>query len=74
MNRLKKAADRLINEILAVGRGETVVVTCDDGTDRQMTLEIAEAAREAGALPLIIENHPSDASLSTWGVSTFLAP
>ncbi len=56
MNRLKKAADRLINEILAVGRGETVVVTCDDGTDRQMTLEIAEAAREAGALPLIIEN------------------
>lgn len=48
MKGLQKAADRLVNDMLAVQPGETVAVTCDPKTDREMTMEIAKAVHEAG--------------------------
>ena len=60
MKGLQKAADRLVNDMLAVQPGETVAVTCDPKTDREMTMEIAKAVHEAGAHPLIIENMPPE--------------
>ena len=60
MKGLQKATDRLVNDMLAVQPGETVAVTCDPKTDREMTMEIAKAVHEAGAHPLIIENMPPE--------------
>ena len=59
-NKLKEAASRLVNDILAVKAGESVAITCDPATDREMIKEIAQCIDADGAFPIILETYPPD--------------
>ena len=52
---LQIAADKLIREIFGVKAGETVTITTDYDSDMTVTRAVADAAQEAGAVPVIIQ-------------------
>lgn len=58
MNKLEKAACRLIHDILAVRARESVTITCDPRTDKEMVSKIAEQVHQAEGFPVIIETYP----------------
>lgn len=51
---LQKAADKLINEIFAVKKGEVVVITCDTLSDMGLIDAVASSAYAAGGVPMTI--------------------
>lgn len=51
---LQKASDRLINEILQVKEGETVVITADTCSNERVVNATAASAYAAGAKPMVI--------------------
>lgn len=51
---LQKAADRLINEILKVKVGETVLITADTCSDERIVNTTAASAHAAGAKPMVV--------------------
>lgn len=51
---LQKAADRLINEMLKVKVGETVLITADTSSDETVVNATAASAHAAGAKPIVI--------------------
>lgn len=52
---LQNAARKLIREIFAVTPGETVTLTLDCDSDLAVARVIADAAREAGAFPMLLQ-------------------
>ena len=52
---LQIAAGKLIREIFGVKPGETVTITTDYDSDMVVTRAVADAAQEAGAIPMIIQ-------------------
>ena len=52
---LQIAAEKLIREIFGVKPGETVTITTDYDSDMVVTRAVADAAQEAGAIPMIIQ-------------------
>ena len=51
---LQRAADKLIKEIFAVKKGETVIITADTGSDMDLVNAVASSAFSAGAMPMVI--------------------
>ena len=52
---LQIAAEKLIREIFGVKPGETVTITTDYDSDMVVTRAVADAAQEAGAVPMMIQ-------------------
>ncbi|CAM3850708.1 aminopeptidase [Parendozoicomonas haliclonae] len=52
---LQKAADTLVKEIMGAKPGESVVITCDTGSDMDVIDATARAAYSCGAKPVIIQ-------------------
>ena len=55
---LKKAAFKLVKEVMLIASGQTVIMTVDNRTDSGMVGAIAEAVEEQGAMPVVI-TYPS---------------
>lgn len=51
---VQKAADKLINDIFAVKKNESVVITCDTQSDMDIVNATASAVWSAGAHPMVI--------------------
>ena len=51
---LQKAADKLINEIFAVKKGETVVITADTISDEGLVDAVAASVYSVGGFPMVI--------------------
>lgn len=51
---LQKAADKLINEIFAVKKGETVVITADTMSDEGLVDAVAASVYSVGGFPMVI--------------------
>jgi len=51
---LQIAADKLIREIFAVKAGETVILTADGGSDKNVLQAVNDSVLEAGGHPMII--------------------
>lgn len=51
--RLLRAADNLVTESFAVSRGESVLITADYRTEKELLDAVAASVSRAGALPLI---------------------
>ena len=51
---LQKAADKLINEIFAVKKGETVVITADTMSDEGLVEAVAASVYSIGGFPMAV--------------------
>jgi 2,5-dihydroxypyridine 5,6-dioxygenase len=51
---LQHAADKLINEIFGVKKGETVIITADTMSDMTLVDAVASSAYAAGAIPMTV--------------------
>ncbi|WP_312647315.1 aminopeptidase [Aminipila sp.] len=51
---LQRSADKLINEIFGVKKGETVIITADTMSDMELVNAVAASAYAAGATPMTI--------------------
>ena len=51
---LQQAADKLVNEIFAVKKGETVVITADTLSDETLIDAVASSVYAAGGYPMTI--------------------
>ncbi len=51
---LQQAADKLINDIFAVKKGENVVITADTESDDVLVNAVASSAYAAGAYPMVV--------------------
>ena len=51
---LQKAADRVVNQMLRVKEGETVIITADTGSSERVANALASSAFAAGAKPMVI--------------------